>query len=387
MHSYAPLTPESERAPGRLALLCPEYLHFQAVAPDIPLCASGTGERRSNRAPKSMEPPLPNQPPFHPAWWLPGAHLQTIWGKFGRQVPDTHDRVERWRAPDGEELSVARLDAPRADAPLLTIFHGLEGTVRSTYAQGLMHAARARGWGAAMLLWRSCDGRIPDQPRLYHSGETSDADFFIRRLAGERPGRPLVCLGVSLGANVLLKWLGEQGSALPPEVRRAAAVSTPFDLAAGSRFLERGVSRIYVRHFVRSLQRKAAAALARHPALPVDRAKLARARTLWAFDDAFTAPIHGFAGADDYYARSSSIHFLARIVVPTLLLSAVDDPFLPPVVLESVCAIAQSNPALDVHLTPRGGHVGWVTGRPWAPGYYLDSRIPDWLGRYESSAK
>ena len=273
-----------------------------------------------------------------------------------------------------------RVDPPTPKAPLLTIFHGLEGTVRSTYARGLMHAARARGWGAAMLLWRTCDGRIPDLPRLYHSGETSDTDFFLRHLIAEQPGRPLLCVGVSLGANVLLKWLGEQGGDLPPEVRRAAAVSTPFDLGAGSRFLEQGISRVYSRHFVRSLKRKAEAALAKHPTLPVDRGRLARVRTLLEFDDLFTAPVHGFQGADDYYARSSSIHFLSRIGVPTLLLSAADDPFLPPIVLDRVRGIARSNPLIEVHFTARGGHVGWVMGHPWSAQYYLDSRIPDWLG-------
>lgn len=273
------------------------------------------------------------------------------------------------------------MDAPDPDAPVLTIFHGLEGTHRSTYARGLMHAARARGWGAAMLLWRTCDGRIPDAPRLYHSGETSDADFFLRRLAAERPGRPLLCTGVSLGANVLLKWLGEQGAHVPGEVRRAVAVSTPFDLLEGSRHLERGFSRVYSRHFVRSLKAKATAALDRHPSLPVERERVLASRTFWEFDDAFTGPLHGFAGADDYYARSSSIHFLPRITVPTLLLSAVDDPFLPRVVLDRVRSTAAANDRLELEFTPGGGHVGWVMGAPWAPRYYLDSRIPDWLSR------
>lgn len=305
--------------------------------------------------------------------------MPTIWGKFGRKVPPAHERIERWQAPDGGLLSVARLDPATPEAPTLTLFHGLEGTVRSTYAQGLMQAARARGWGAAMLIWRTCDGRVPDVPRLYHSGETTDADFFIRRLAAERPGQPLYCAGVSLGANVLLKWLGEQGGALPVEVRAAAALSTPFDLGAGSRHLERGFSRLYLWHFVRSLKAKANAALDRHPSLVVDRARLERARTFWEFDDVFTGPVHGFSGAADYYHRSSSIQFLSRIRVPTLLLSAVDDPFLPPVVLERVRELALANPQLEVEFTDRGGHVGWVTGDLRTPGYYLDSRVPAWL--------
>lgn len=322
---------------------------------------------------------MSDQLPFRPAWWLPGPHLPTMFAKLARQIPPAHDRIERWATPDGDSISVARVDAPRPDAPTLTIFHGLEGTVRSTYAQGLMHQAKARGWGAAMLIWRTCDGRVPEVPRMYHSGETTDADFFIRRLAAERPGAPILCTGVSLGGNVLLKWLGEQGHRLPAEVRAAAAISTPFDLGAGARHLERGFSRIYVRHFVRGLKAKAAAAIARHPTLPIDRARVEASSTFWEFDDAFTAPVHGFAGADDYYRRSSSLPFLSAIRTPTLLFSAVNDPFLPPVVLDQVREVAGTNPLLHHEFTPSGGHVGWVSGSPFAPVYHMEQRVAAWL--------
>ena len=237
---------------------------------------------------------------------------------------------------------------------MILILHGLEGTVRSKYAQGFMHLARARGWGATMLIFRTCDGLIPTVPRLYHSGETTDLDHVVRRLVAERPGGPIVVAGISLGGNVLLKWLGEQGSAVPVEIRRAAAISTPFDLGAGSRFLEQGFARIYVRHFIRMLKQKALRTLEQHPTLRVDRGRLRAARTFWEFDDVFTGPVHGFAGADDYYARSSSIHFVPNITVPTLLYSAVNDPFLPPVVLERVRAAARSNDALTIEFTPKG---------------------------------
>lgn len=284
--------------------------------------------------------------------------------------------------PDGDEVSVALIDPPSPKAPILTIFHGLEGTVRSTYAQGLMHQARQRGWGAAMLVWRTCDGRIPRAPRMYHSGETSDADAFMRALAQRHPQSPLLATGISLGGNVLLKWLGERSSELPPTLRAAAAVSTPFDLGAGARHLERGFSKVYVRHFVRSLRRKAEAALAVHPGLPVDRARLARAASFWEFDDVFTAPVHGFAGADDYYARSSSLGFLPRIAAPALLFSAIDDPFLPAEVLDTVRAHAEANDALTPEFTATGGHVGWVSGSPFAPYYYMEARVTDWLARF-----
>lgn len=302
-----------------------------------------------------------------------------MWGKLIRRIAPTHDRIERWPTPDGDFVSVARVDAIAPGAPVLAILHGLEGSIRSTYAQGLMHQARRSGWGAAMLIWRTCDGRIPDVPRLYHSGETGDADFFFRRLAAEQPGRPILAVGVSLGANVLLKWLGDHATTIPVEIRAAAAVSTPFDLAAGSRYLERGFSSRYVHFFVRSLREKAFAALERHPTLPIDRRALDRARTFLEFDDAVTAPVHGFRDAADYYARSSSLPVLANIRVPTLLLSAMDDPFLPMVVLDEVRRIAAANPSLELDFTPQGGHVGWVTGPPWRPRYHMESRVTDWL--------
>lgn len=325
---------------------------------------------------------MSNQSPFQPAWWLPGPHLPTIFGKLVRRQPPAHDRIERWPTPDGDEVSVALLEPPRAEAPILTIFHGLEGTVRSNYAQGLIHHARQRGWGAAMLIWRTCDGRIPRAPRMYHSGETGDADFFLQTVARRYPASPLLAAGVSLGANVLLKWLGERGADLPPTLRAAAAVSTPFDLAAGSRHLEQGFSRAYVWHFVRNLKRKANAALTVHPRLPVDRTALERSRSFWEFDDAFTAPVHGFAGAADYYTRSSSLPLLGRITLPTLLFSAVDDPFLPARILDDVRDAAAANRVLHPDFTPRGGHVGWVSGSPLNPSYYMEGHVTSWLSRF-----
>lgn len=308
--------------------------------------------------------------------------MPTVFGKLARKVPPAHDRVEQWPTPDGDAVSVALVDPPRPDAPILTIFHGLEGSVRSTYAQGLLHQARRRGWGAALLIWRSCDGRIPRAPRMYHSGETSDAECFFGEITRRFPTAPVLATGISLGGNVLLKWLGERSAEAPSTLRAAAAISTPFDLGEGSKHLERGFSRVYVRHFVRSLRRKALDALAVHPHLPVDRDRLLSASNFWEFDDAFTAPVHGFAGADDYYRRSSSLHFLHRIARPALLFSAIDDPFLPASVLDSVRAHARSNPLLTPEFTRSGGHVGWIAGSPLAPHYYMEDYVTEWLGRF-----
>jgi predicted alpha/beta-fold hydrolase len=190
-----------------------------------------------------------------------------------------------------------------------------------------------------------------------------------------------VLCGVSLGGNVLLKWLGERGGSLPTRVRGAVAISVPYDLERGARHISHGFSRVYERHFMRTLRRKATAKLAHFPDL-FDRAVLDTARTLYDFDDRVTAPVHGFRDAHDYYTRSSSLQYLTRIRVPTLLLSARDDPFLPAEVLAEVRDVARANPYLTPEFPERGGHVGFVSGRvPWRPRYYAELRAGEFLGR------
>jgi uncharacterized protein len=319
---------------------------------------------------------------YTPAWWVPGAHARTLWGNFVRRRPPLTTRIERWPTPDGDEIELHRVDPVdpgSAHGGRLLVLHGLEGTIESHYLLGILAQARRHGWAADALIFRTCNGEVTHARRLYHSGETSDLDFVVRRLVKERRGQPLALAGFSLGGNVLLKWLGERGNDLPPEVKAAAAVSVPFDLERGARFIERGFSQVYTRHFLRTLRSKARAKLARDPDL-FDASALERASTLFAFDDAVTAPVHGFADARDYYRRSSSIGFLHAIRRPTLLLSAYDDPFLPAAVLREVAAIAGANPCLVTEFHQRGGHVGFIAGhQPWSPRYYAEDRVLSFL--------
>jgi predicted alpha/beta-fold hydrolase len=306
-----------------------------------------------------------------------------MWGRLTRRRLTTPVRAERWTTSDDDVLDLRRLDPPAgagAATPHLVFLHGLEGGVHSHYVANLFAEAARRGWSADLILFRGCAGELNRARRFYHSGETTDLDFALRRIAAERPHAPIGLAGVSLGGNVLLKWLGEHGTDdVPATVRGAVAISVPFDLARGSRHISRGFSRVYERFFLRSLVAKARAKLTRHPDL-CDVAALDRVRTLWDFDDAVTAPLHGFRDARDYYSRSSSIHFLSRIRVPTLLLSALDDPFLPPEVLDEVRSIAAGNPALELEFVRRGGHVGFVSGRvPWRPVYYAEWRVAEFL--------
>ena len=257
--------------------------------------------------------------------------------------------------------------------------HGLEGGPRSHYVRGLFAEARRRGWGADLLIFRSCGAQLNRTPRFYHSGETGDLTFVLERLIAEFPESAFLLAGVSLGGNVLLKFLGERGVAVPGRVVAAAAVSVPYDLARSSRHIDRGFSRVYQSHFLRSLERKAAL---KHAAFP-DRlppAAVARSRSLYAFDDDVTAPLHGFVDAEDYYSQSSAIRWLPGVAVPTLLLSAIDDPFLPADVLDQVRHIAAANPALEIEFVKRGGHVGFIGGRvPWRPIYYLERRLGEFF--------
>ena len=299
-----------------------------------------------------------------------------------RRRPTLPTRVERWSTADEDFLDLHRLDVPNGaatDAPRLLILHGLEGTIRSHYVGGLMQEAHSRGWAADVLIFRSCGAEPNRALRFYHSGETSDLDAVVRQLLAEDPARPLVLVGVSLGGNVLLKWLGEQGERAPAQIAGAAVISVPFDLARGSRRLDRGFSRLYQAHFLRTLRRKALGKSARYPhAISADVVR--RARTLYEFDDLVTAPVHGFRDAGDYYAQSSSLGWLARVRTPTLLLSARDDPFLPSEVLDEVRVIARSNPSLHAEFVERGGHVGFTAGAvPWRPFYYAEHRACDFL--------
>ena len=318
---------------------------------------------------------------FRPAWWLPGPHLQTMWGKFLRRTPHQPTTLERLDTPDGDFLDIHHLDGPQ-DAPVLVLLHGLEGGIRSHYIQGLLTEAKSRGWRAAVLVFRSCGSEMNRTPRSYHSGETSDLHFALEHLASRFPSRAVLLAGASLGGNVLLKYLGEQGTGLSRHVKAAVAFSVPFDLGQASRHIGKGFARIYQYNFLRSLRRKGRLKLERFPDL-VPAADLASASTLFDFDDVFTAPVHGFEGADDYYTRSSSLAWLSRIRVHTLLLSAVDDPFLPAHVLDDVREAVAENPLVHLEFSQRGGHVGFVSGRnPFRPAYYLERRAGDFFAQH-----
>lgn len=296
-------------------------------------------------------------------------------------------RREALETPDGDELLVDHVEGP-AGSPRVIVLHGLEGSSNSVYAQGLLLEIRRRGWRGAAMNFRSCardpgdlSRMLPNRrPRLYHSGETEDLDFLARTLAAREPAAPLFAVGVSLGGNVLLKWLGEARGERP--VTAAVAISTPYDLAASGRNLETAVGRFYTGRFLVTLKTKAAEVRTRFPeaAGKIDLPRAFAARTFWEFDDAANAPLHGFAGADDYYRRASSLAYLPGIRTPALCLSAQDDPFLPAEALERARRAAP--PGVEFLVTSGGGHIGFVSGpAPWRPRYWAEELAIDWLGR------
>ena len=319
-----------------------------------------------------MPPRTEGEYRYRPAWWLPGAHAQTIWGRVARRRP-LYATVECLETPDGDSVELHHVQGP-SGAPRLLLLHGLEGSARSHYVSGIVGGATARGWSATLLVFRGCGASVNTARRFYHSGETTDLAHVFDTLAARSGEAPWFLAGVSLGGNVLLKWLGECGDRVDARIRAAAAVSVPFDLEAGARKISRGFSRIYDRTFLRTLRQKASAKLSRYPDL-FDAEQLKRARTIYDFDDCVTAPVHGFASAHDYYSRSSSRHFLASIRVRTLLLSSLDDPFLPAAILRSVLESAAQNPKLAIQVHDKGGHVGFVSGPPWRPQYYAERRV------------
>ena len=303
---------------------------------------------------------------YRAPWWLPGGHLQTIVAAFSPAPRVTFAR-EAWETPDGDFIEVDRAGA--SGAPLLVLFHGLEGSSQSHYARAIAAEALVRGFGFALPHFRGCSGKLNRLPRAYHSGDTDEVDWILRRLA---EGGPVAAAGVSLGGNVLLKWLGERAATASRWVHRAAAISAPIDLAACGNTLDCGFNRrTYTRAFLATLKAKALAKRALGH-LDFDERRLTAATTLREYDDMITAPLHEFRDADDYWSRASSAPWLAKIEVPTLVLNARNDPFLPADALERAARGASRSLVLEFPDT--GGHAGFP-GR----GRWLSRRVLDFL--------
>ncbi|MDY7546668.1 alpha/beta fold hydrolase [Glaciimonas sp. CA11.2] len=310
---------------------------------------------------------LPYSPYIAPLW-LPGGHLQTIYPSTCIAKPEVAYRRERWTAPDGDFIDIDFVDG-QPGKPMIVMFHGLEGSSASHYSRAMMAYAASLGWSGAAPHFRGCSGEINLAPRFYHSGDTAEVDWILRRLADSRSQKKfskLYATGASMGGNALLCWLGESQQQANL-IDAACAISAPLDLAGGGNALSQGFNMLYTRVFLRTMKTKALDKLAQFPSL-FDRERMLSATNLHAFDNVVTAPLHGFRDADDYWNRASAKHVLSDIVVPTLILNAQNDPFLPPRHLPRSAASS-----VTLEYPAQGGHVGFPVGS-------LPGRV-DWLPR------
>ncbi|MFI4940668.1 MAG: YheT family hydrolase [Burkholderiales bacterium] len=307
--------------------------------------------------------------------WLPGGHLQTIYAAKCVATPQVNYRRERWEAPDGDFVDVDFIDG-QPNKPLVVMFHGLEGSSDSHYAKSLMGHIAALGWSGAVPHFRGCSGEFNRAPRFYHSGDSAEIDWIVRRLALSElraQSSQFYATGVSLGGNALLRWLGESQHRAEI-VDAACAISAPLDLAAGGAALSRGFNLLYTRMFLETLKPKCLHKLHQFPGL-FDRDHMLHARDLYAFDNVVTAPLHGYRNTEDYWHRASAKHILPDISVRTLVLNAENDPFLPKQYLPS-----NASGHVTLEYPPHGGHVGFTSGA--IPGHldWLPQRIVNFLG-------
>ncbi|MEO7726744.1 MAG: hydrolase [Burkholderiales bacterium] len=292
--------------------------------------------------------------------WLPGGHLQTLYAALLAPRPRVTLRRERWDTPDGDfiDLDWTQNEDSAKSTPLVVMFHGLEGGSRSQYAASMMDAAHTHGWRGVVVHFRGCSGELNRLPRAYHSGDSTEIDWILKRLRDGCTTARMYAVGVSLGGNALLKWLGEQRGAALTVVDAAAAISAPVDLMASGDALGRGFNMLYTRNFLATMRRKTLAKLAKFPDL-CDRERMLAARTLRDFDNVVTAPLHGYRDTDDYWTRASSKPLLRDIAVSTLMVNALNDPFLPAAALPKVSEVSF---AVTLEFPATGGHVGFVSG-------------------------
>jgi predicted alpha/beta-fold hydrolase len=311
-------------------------------------------------------------------WWLPGGHAQTIIPARLIPLPHVNYQRERWNTPDGDFIDLDwTTHQVRPGTPLTVLFHGLEGNSKSHYARGVASALATRGEQGVVVHFRGCSGTLNDAPRFYHSGDSNEIDWVLRRLYQTHcatTARSLQVIGISLGGNALLRFLGER-QADANFVTAAAAISAPLDLTAGGMALSRGFNMVYTRMFLQTLKTKSLAKLAQHPGL-FDADTMMRSRTLYEFDNVVTAPLHGYRDTDDYWLRASGKHVLGDITVPTLVLNARNDPFLPAAALPKATEVA---PSVTLLQPPHGGHVGFFARRLGWQGHLPPLGQSDWL--------
>ena len=314
---------------------------------------------------------------FKAAWWLRGGHGQTLWSSLARRIR-LNTRFERLESPDGDFID---LDWVGDDGPIVVVLPGLQGDLDSPHVRGLLRACAKRGWRGVLVNYRG-RGKPNRLPYSYHCGMTGDLDYVVRLLRRREPNTPIGAVGYSVGANICLKWLGEmgrRGEQLP--IAAAVGVSVPFHLGVVAKKIERGFSRIYQWRLLKSLRddlrRKMKAV---DVGLELTREEIRGLNTFFKFDDRVSAPMNGFDGAEDYYAKTRSDTLLGYVSVPTLIVNARNDPLVPAHLIPDARSVSDQ---VTLEITNNGGHMGFVSGRwPWAPRFWLDTRVPEFLAPF-----
>lgn len=308
---------------------------------------------------------------FKPAWWLRGAHAQTIWSSFIRLKPKLEIEWQRVELSDGDFIDLA-WSGPK-DGKTVLLLHGLEGSIDSVYTIGLMRELNRRGYRACLMHFRSCSYQANRLPQWYHSGQSDDPQLILEFLRDQMHIEVYAAVGFSLGGNVLLKWLGVQGSAMP--LQKAAVMSVPFRLEHAAKRMDQGFSRLYQRRLISDMRQSYKDKFA-NVISPLD-LDIDTLDTFWKFDDQVTAPLHGFKGGDDYYKRASSRQFIPQIRVPTLILHAADDPFMSPHTPPRIDELPDN---VWLELAEHGGHVGFISGViPCLANYWGEKRLVEWI--------
>ncbi|WP_229809650.1 YheT family hydrolase [Formosimonas limnophila] len=308
-------------------------------------------------------------------WWARNAHIQTILPTFLPMPLPQYER-ERWETPDDDFIDIDWVNKDLVQQPnqrLIILFHGLEGSSSSPYAKALMNLCHEQGHTGAVIHWRSCSGEVNRQAIFYHSGFSSEIDWILRRMAQQFPHTRRHVAGVSLGGNALIKWLGEQRADANAIIKSAAAICPPHDLKAGAVALSKGFNQwVYMRNFLSTLKRKGLQKLTMHPNAPIDAALIQRSQNFFDLDNAITAPLHGYKDAEDYWARASCKSFMRHIQTPTLVLNALNDPFIP---AESLAKRHEASTHVHLEYTTAGGHVGFIYGKTRVSLSWLPRRV------------
>lgn len=323
------------------------------------------------------------QSQFRPILGLSNAHVQTILPFLLKKAVLRNLNQQTLELDDGDFIDLCWLGEPDNGCPIVVLFHGLEGSVESHYVKTIMQSLHHQGWTALLMHFRGCSNKPNRLPRSYHSGETGDARYLLTWLKQNFPDSSLAAVGVSLGGNMLLKMQAEYGDNSP--LKAAVSICAPVQLSLCADRLNEGVSRIYQRHLINRLNKKLydkAEKFDFESLIGLNKNEIKQIKTFWQFDDRITAPLHGFKDVHDYYARSSARQYLKEIKKPTLMIHALDDPFMQ---RDSVPDVSELSESIDLELCEHGGHIGFISGSLVQPRFWLQQRVPEYILKFIDS--